>query len=505
MRRRAGPWRWRFSMMAMLLGLSMPLLLVQGTACAVGVVLEDFRLYLPWVAVGPDLYWAEMTPVPGEGPVRFTLSDSGRRTTAPAEGGRARFYDDGLLQIPLLSFQGELFAVDLQYEPGAAGESPVFGLSRVALQPEREGRGRIVKATRLEVMTPFEVSAALLAMGVPFRATYGVSLYRIIYETITPFNQLSRASGLLAVPEGLRRPAPLLGYQHGTQTRRSDAPSSTGKDLPSLLGAATGYVVATADYLGLGSSEGLHPFVHAKSLASAVIDMLRAARTWCGENGVRLSKHLFLAGYSEGGYATMAALKEIEAYYREEFSVTAAAPAAGPYDLSGTMLAVAVADKPAPNPFYFPYVLLAYQQIYGFADDPADLFAPPYDETVPPLFDGTRDAATINAALPAVQKEMFSEALLQALVSDNPHPVKAALRQNDVYQWVPTMPMRLYHCTDDQDVPFENSRIADSYFTAHGAPDVKLISLTAGGHVACAVPVMLGIKLWFDGFLGDGD
>lgn len=502
MRRRARLERWCLLLWAG--WLILPWLLVPGPSHAIGLVLDDLTLHLPWVVAGPGLYWAEMTHAPGDGPVRFVLESVGPRAMAPAAGGSSRFDETGLLHVPLLSFQGELFSVDLQYEPDTASGSPIFSLTRVAFPPVRESRGRVVTVTRLAVKTPSEVSAELFSLGFPFDAPYGVSLYRIVYETISPFNRLAWASGLLAVPQGTKGPAPLLGYQHGTLTRKSDAPSGTGMDLPSLLGAATGYVVATADFLGLGSSEGLHPYVHAKSLASAVIDMLRAARTWCRENRVRLSDRLFLAGYSEGGYATMAVLKEIETHHREEFPVTAVASGAGPYDLSGTMLAEALSEEPAPNPFYFPYVLLAYQQIYGFEEDAAALFTPPYDETVPPLFDGAHDAAAINYALPSVQSEVFSEALLHALRSEDPHPIKAALRENDVYRWVPTVPLRLYHCTDDRDVPFENSRIAYNYFTDHGAPDVKLISLTAGGHVPCAAPVMIRIKLWFDAFLGEG-
>ncbi|MCK7491427.1 MAG: hypothetical protein MZW92_06745 [Comamonadaceae bacterium] len=66
--------------------------------------------------------------------------------------------------------------------------------------------------------------------------------------------------------------------------------------------------------------------------------MMRALRSWCSTHAINLDGRIFPAGYSEGGYATMAAQREIETLHAGEFAITASAPAAGPYDLSGTML-----------------------------------------------------------------------------------------------------------------------------------------------------------------------
>ena len=40
---------------------------------------------------------------------------------------------------------------------------------------------------------------------------------------------------------------------------------------------------------------------------------------------------LFLLGYSEGGYATMALHRELQQFHSDEFTVTASAPMAGPW------------------------------------------------------------------------------------------------------------------------------------------------------------------------------
>jgi hypothetical protein len=260
---------------------------------------------------------------------------------------------------------------------------------------------------------------------------------------------------------------------------------------------SSGYLVTIPDYLGFGDAPGLHPFVHAKTLAWSVIDLIRAARSLALADGYPLNGQLFLAGYSEGGYATLAAQREIETHHRDELPITASAPMAGPYDLSGTMLQMALGDAPVPSPFHFPYTLLAYNRIYGFADRDEDLFAAQYAGLVPGLFDGTLDADAVDAALPDLPREALDPQLRSALESGAYHPVTAALRENDLYRWVPRSPTRLYHCVGDDEVPFANSALAYERFVAAGAP-VELVSLPFGDHDACALPAIFVAKGWLD-------
>jgi hypothetical protein len=232
--------------------------------------------------------------------------------------------------------------------------------------------------------------------------------------------------------------------------------------------------------------------------------MVRAVRSSCAANGIELNDQLFLAGYSEGGYATMAAHREIETMYPDEFTVTASAPAAGPYDLSGTMFHVALSDTPVPNPYYFPYLLLAYNDIYGLADSYRELLADPFTDSIPLLFDGNHGSDEINGVLPPAPREILSPALTQQ--SGAPESallklLKTALRENDLYRWTPRAPMRIYHCTGDHDVPYAASTTAYQSFVERGAADVQLITPGSGDHASCVIPTYFLIKGWFDSLL----
>ncbi|MCX7722645.1 MAG: hypothetical protein N2379_06235 [Verrucomicrobiae bacterium] len=368
---------------------------------------------------------------------------------------------------------------------------------------EQAQRGRLLAA-----MVAGAYSRALLGVlfgsyGIPVTPQYGVELVKLRYETIGPVGNKTIASGLIALPQGAATNLPIASYQHGTITRTNDAPSVTtsltGDVLVGLVMASSGYVTAIADYLGLGDAPPLHPYHHAWTEATACVDMLRATRAYCASRGLGLSGKLFLMGYSQGGHATMALHRELETYHADEFTVTASAPMAGAYDLSGTTLDDFLSDRPKPNPYYYAYLLAAYHHVYTLAPRFEDILAAPYNTTLPPLLRGNAAAAEINAAMPPDPRQMLDPEYLAAVQQRTNHPFRILLRENDVYGWAPRAPVRLYHCGGDQDVLIANAHIATNSMRARGATNVTLlIPSPSNDHRACALPSLLAAKAWFD-------
>ena len=172
---------------------------------------------------------------------------------------------------------------------------------------------------------------------------------------------------------------------------------------------------------------------------------------------------------------------------------------AGAYDLSGVTTSNFLSGVTQPNPYYFLYLLAAYQDVYQFAPSLAAILAPPYNTTLPPLLNGNTSGDTINAAMPANPILILKPEYLAAF-RDNPrHPLRLALADNDLYRWVPRSPLHLYHCAADQDVIIANSEVALASFLAAGATQVQLIDpLPSAGHSGCVLPSLLGAKAWFD-------
>ncbi len=465
-------------------------------ARAIALLTEAFELYLPWITHQGQTHSAFLSLENRKDQV-FRLTDSSERKNNAPPGGLARVGDDLEIFLPLVSYQGELYSASLDH----IGNNH-FQINNAAKISMPEGRGNVLSVQLMETRT-----AGQIANEYPFTALaglnprYDVAVYRIGYQTLDAFGNLTAASGVIGAPIGIPAGAPLLSFQHGTIASNDRAPSinpkETGTDLALFLMGAKGYLTVIPDYLGFGDSNGLHPFMHAKTLAWAVIDLIRAARSLAVGNGYPLNGQLFLAGYSEGGYATMAAQREIEKHHTDEFVITASAPMAGAYDLSGTMLQLVLTDEPLPRPMYFPYLLLAYNQIYGFDDEITNLLAGDFDPAVLELFDGRHDSDTINAALPTTPSGLFAPGLLDILESGGRHPVRTALKNNDVYRWTPVSPTRLYHCLDDDRVPYANATVAIEYFTAAGA-NVNLETLFSGNHLDCAIPALLSGNNWFD-------
>ena len=363
-------------------------------------------------------------------------------------------------------------------------------------------RGKLLAVTPYPPLSVSTLEFLFLYAGVPITPMYAVALYKLDYETITPLGDRTVASGALALPVAAGQPLPLVSYQHGTLTQTNDAPSSmdvTGEVSVGIAFASTGYAGAVPDYLGLGDSPGLHPYHHAVSEATACVDMLRAVRTFCATNGTSLTNRLFLCGYSQGGHVTMSLLRELETYHTNEFTVTACAPMAGAYDLSGTTANDVLNHWPTPNPYYFLYLLGAYQSVYHLSSSLSNLLAAPYNATLPPLLCGTNAGTQINSAMPTNPVQVLDPAYLSAFANNPRHPLRLALQENDVYRWKPVSPLRLYQCSGDLDVDPANAQVALSYFQAVGATQVQFFDPQPGAdHTTCAQPSLLAAKSWFD-------
>lgn len=316
--------------------------------------------------------------------------------------------------------------------------------------------------------------AQLVFLGLP--AENDIDLYKVWYNTEGVDGEADVASGLVVIPVK-DDPAALLCYQHGTTSPRDAVPSNEVGHFGELFLGSVGYVVSSADYLGMGESKGFHPYLHADTEASAAIDLLRATRTLCEELKVDLNDQLFVTGYSQGGHAAMAAFRALELEHKEEFQVTAAAPMSGPYNVTGTMLNSILNEEEYLFPGYLVYIARGYQEVYGDVyESLSDIFKPQYAEIME-KFDN-RPAYTLeqlHQELIALLKEehgasipkfMFQDEIIQAVIdNDESNRVIQAMRDNDLYEWVPEAPTRLYYCEADEQVPFENAIFTDSIMT----------------------------------------
>jgi pimeloyl-ACP methyl ester carboxylesterase len=341
---------------------------------------------------------------------------------------------------------------------GSSGEGGIGGEGDAGLAgtgPLQGARGDVLSSQTVARFSAAELNVSLEAAGLledVGAARCDVELRSILHRTVGTGDEPATVSGALLVPSGSDCPGPypLLAYARGTENdfgRTLADPSDRETALVASVFAAQGYAVVATDYLGYaGSDHAFHPYLHAQTEASTIVDSIRAARAVMRDLDVPLADTLFVTGYSQGGHAAMATHRAIERERPEGLAITASAPMSGPYDLS-LNLGQQLAGLP---------VLVASRfnsSLGGAITHFGDLALP-------------RDEVGLLQALPALRQ---------------------ALQDNSVVDWTPVAPMLLCHGSRDPVVPFADAQAAQSSFAARGAP-VTLVDVEMRADAAASLP-----------------
>lgn len=300
----------------------------------------------------------------------------------------------------------------------------------------------------------------------------GVDIYRVTYKT-TLYDDEITASGLVILPQTQESVA-MLSFQHGTIIAHSEAPSETSptNDIMLFYGAmaAPGFVGVVPDFIGFGASKDkMHPYYLEEPTASAVIDNAKAAREFALLSGLKFDGRLFLAGYSQGGYATMAAHKSIEENGLDHFNLIASFPASGGYDIKGVQEFFFDQDSYS-QPFYIAFVAMSYRTYLGWTAPLSDFFQTTYAEKIPGLFNGQFSSGDINAELTTEIKALIDTDLLANINTDPSYEyINDAFVDNSLTDWTPKVRMYMYHGDLDVTVPYQNSVDVYNHFIANGA------------------------------------
>lgn len=367
----------------------------------------------------------------------------------------------------------------------------VLALSLLALLLSACGRPPPVAAppgveiTPLRTISTLEARALLMLTGVkgiPVR--HDVDCYRVVYSAEDGRGRQMRLSGLLALPRGADAPARLASFQHGTTTTRSAVPSNLdGTGIAAaIVFAGNGFALVAPDYPGLGVSQGAHPYYIADAIAPSVVGLIDAAQALEDVS----DEPAFLTGFSEGGWASLAALRLME---REGRDVLGAALVAGAYDLAHISVPAAMRGGAAQHSLYLAY--LAWGQAAYFGHPLESVLTTEQAANVDRLFNGASPKEIVEG-LPASPRELFNEEALRALDGEGAHWLAESLGANGLTEVAPRAPVRLYYGSEDQDVLPAEALEAERRMRAAGA-DARAVDVGAVGHDAsmlAAAPLM---------------
>ncbi|MGE0528010.1 MAG: hypothetical protein AB7G93_10790 [Bdellovibrionales bacterium] len=410
-----------------------------------------------------------------------------------------------------------LFCVSLFYQGLWAAQGDLKRIDRMATMSLSEVETQRASFTSRLPKDPVEfISARNGASSVVAElptVENGVTLFKVVYETLDSHGNTVLASGVLIYPRELTSveplPAltnqPIVSHQHGTITNTASAPSSGVA--PNLFEifyfAARGYVVTGADYLGYGESTGFHPYLHADTEASASRDLLRAVLQAGSSSLSAWAGPLFLAGYSQGGHATMALHRLLENDPHHGFPVTASVPMAGPYNLSASAKPILQNPDPYISSAEIAYVVYAMDLVYDLFDGLNEVIQDQYASRLPSVFDSRHTFEQVLNEMPEHPLNLLQDEAIAALYAQDPsHPLIQALIENDVYDWTPEAPVKLIHGGGDRQVPFEvNSKFTYFTMTQNGGNVVDLIQVGELDHMDVPPYAYQEAAKWFDSFL----
>lgn len=342
----------------------------------------------------------------------------------------------------------------------------------------------------LATLTKAQLDASPLR-GLSGAAKCDVKVVSLNYVTPGVKGEPSNASGVLLLPSGTdcAAAAPLVAYAKGTDVQK---PHTLAKpDDPETLSLAAiyagqGYAVVATDYLGFAKSHySYHPYLHADSEATSVIDSIRAARNAAAFQGASLNGKVMLTGYSQGGHASMAAHRAIEKDLASEINVVAGAHLAGPYNLSGSMkLPTAIAGYQ----FFVPYLVTSWQKIYGnLYSDVKTVFKAPYADWIENLLPNpTLDYTTLvtSRKLPGggtpdeARDALFQSAYSSDILTNPNNPTFLAAQKNDLLDWSPKSKTMLCSGSGDPTVPAAiHQSVLKAAFDAKGLTNVTSVDV----------------------------
>ena len=369
----------------------------------------------------------------------------------------------------------------------------------IGLQEEDQIPFRLISANKMSKPSKTNISSLISSSGLDFplsQMKYDVQIWEITYETLYKGSNIV-TSGMAYIPLGDREKFSYLLFAHGTIAANDEAPSKLSMvDIQTFLYAAmasTGLITVVPDLIGFGSSkEIMHPYYVEETSALVVIDGLRAIRELLKQEEINSDGELYLSGYSGGGYVTMATHKYIEEYDLEYFDLKASFPAAGGYDMKGVR-DFFFDQEVYETPYFMAYIAESYRTYYDIDTSLAQqIFNEPYAQRIINIFDGLSDGSQINSQLNDTVAVLIAPGFLSKPDNEKYSEISQLFEQNSLLDWIPEIPMYLYHGDADITVPYQNTVDTYDVFLASGSPPeiIKLTTFEGADHYTGFVPYL---------------
>jgi hypothetical protein len=260
--------------------------------------------------------------------------------------------------------------------------------------------------------------------------------------------------------------------------------------------AGQGYVVIGADYFGLGTSPEPDGYMVKASHQQATADMLAAARAVLGSLGVATTDDLFLSGWSQGGFVTLALLEKLEA---DGVPVRAAATASAPADVAAALtglLAFPRENAAAWAPTLFMLSAFSFETYYGVPGLARSVLTDEAYEVARRLYEFEPvQEAEVPTEMGAVVREAYFD---PQFFADSAYGRLAA--ETTAYRRVFATPVRTWYGLADEVITPGLGRLPMAWQAAVGNSGVEAVETGETTHRGTFLTALPGWKTWFDSF-----
>jgi pimeloyl-ACP methyl ester carboxylesterase len=360
------------------------------------------------------------------------------------------------------------------------------------------------KANTLPVNISQSIFTAALGSEFPVQALYDVSVYKVSYRTSFKDKDMV-ASGVLCLPAGAsgNMDFPILSFQNGTNTLHSQAPSVFLEN-PSFMViqaiASLGYAVVIPDYIGFGSSSNhFHPYLEKTSTVTSIIDMYGAVMEIADKYlEVPVGDDLYLMGYSQGAWASVALAETIENSPSARYKLKGTAVGAGVYNLT-TLVENILEKETYPSPAFLGYLINSYIKTGIVSITYRDVFNAPFADQVQGFYNGKRDITAINDLLTEDLASLFTQEFRNGYKTESKYEsFKNALVLNSIQPWKIKSPVFIRHGNDDVTVSVTQSLGLRNDFLQRQVPEnqinYKIYPLE--NHSSALVPFAKEAMVW---------
>lgn len=177
-----------------------------------------------------------------------------------------------------------------------------------------------------------------------------------------------------------------------------------------------------------------------------------------------INDKLFITGYSEGGFATLALQKHIEE--NSNLEVTMSAPASGVYNSSAFFQEMMQLNEDYNYPGLAMWVFDSYNRIYNLNRNWNEYINEPYATTIENV---SHPFDFFSANVVKNPQELYTEEFRNGLINGLDIEFLNGISDNDIFNWAPIYPITLYYASDDNLVFPLNSETAYESLSANSA------------------------------------